>query len=91
MAPGCPHIEDMSERDEAVRRAVDHWPGSIRALAQEAGISDRLLRMIYEGKRSATPATVRGLAAALERFGRRVEEARNALEVTDPESGGEHG
>ena len=46
-------------------------PSSTLALATEAGVSDRLLRMIRDGERSATPAVVEAVAGAMERLGAR--------------------
>jgi hypothetical protein len=54
--------------EDAVRRALELAPGSIRALAQEAGISPRLLRMIRDGERTATPRVVAALASACDRM-----------------------
>ena len=66
--PCCPQNEDMGEREDAVRRAVELHTGSLRALAREAQISPRLLRMIVSGDRTATPRTVERLAGAMERL-----------------------
>ena len=70
-----------------MRRAMELFPGSVLALAREAGVSGRLLRMIRAGERSATTSTTRAVADALERLGDRHEKAacilRDALKVTE--------
>lgn len=82
------HIGNMSnEREDAVRRALELFPGSLRALGREAGVSYRLLGMIRDGDRSATPQTVEVLAGALEQLRDRHDEAarvlRNSLQKGD--------
>jgi hypothetical protein len=54
-------------------------PESLRALANEAGVSARLLAMIRDGQRSATPRVVAALADALERLGKRNTDAARVL------------
>ena len=49
-----------------MRRALEMAPTSVLALANEAGVSARLLRMIRDGERSATPATTKAVLGALE-------------------------
>ncbi len=67
----------MGRAENAVRRALELHPGSLRALAREAGLSHRLLVLIRGGERRATPATVEALAGALERMaGAQAEAAR---------------
>lgn len=74
------HSGDMSmEREDAVRRALKLYPGSLRSLGREAGLSYRLLGKIRDGDRSATPRTVEALAGALERLRDRHDEAANVL------------
>lgn len=64
--PAGPHYADMME--DAVRRALELAPGSTRALAGKAGVSPRLLRLIRDGERTATPRVVAALAKACERM-----------------------
>jgi len=70
-----------------MRQALDLAPISVLALATEAGVSARLLGMIQSGERSATVATTKAVADALERLSGRHEEAarvlRDALEATE--------
>ena len=76
----CPHIGHMRKtREDAVRQALRLYPDSILSLAREAGVSARLLRMIRDGTRSATPATTAAVAEALERLGERHQKAAGVL------------
>lgn len=79
-----PYGSDMTSerRAKAVRKALELVPGSILAVATETGVSEKLLRMIRDGNRSATPATVEALASALERFASRNAEAARVLRET---------
>lgn len=84
------HIGNMgSEREDAVRRALDLFPGSLRALGREAGLSYRLLGMIRDGDRSATPEVVRALADALDRLGDRHRDAARVLRGSLDDGGGQ--
>ena len=75
-----PYSSDMTpEREDAVRRALKIAPSSMLALAQEAGVSEKLLRLIRDEKRSATPRVVEALAGALERVSDRHGEAARIL------------
>jgi len=79
----CAHHGNMSpEREDAVREALAIYPGSLRALAREAGISYRLIGMIRSGERSATPTTVEALAGAFERLRDRHADAARILRHT---------
>ena len=64
----CPHIEDMGVLEDVVREALRLSPHSIRTIAEEAGVSDKLLRMIRDGQRTATVPVVTALADAMERL-----------------------
>ena len=55
---------------------------SMRMLAQEAGVSDTLLRLIRDDRRTATPATVEALADALDRLSSRNAHAARVLRDT---------
>lgn len=74
----------MNDEVTAVRTAVDLAPGSIRALARDAGISPRLVTLIRDGKRRLTAETKRALVEALRRREDRCREARAALEAVSP-------
>lgn len=84
-----PHIEDMEEPRTALQKALDATPASIRALAREAGVDDRLLRLIRDGERNLTPAVRDALVDALGRWENRCREASEALEAAplDPSTG----
>lgn len=75
----CPYIADMGEKEDALRRALEMAPDSIRLLAREAGVSDKLLRLIRDGYRTATPRTIEKLAKAMERFAERHTQAAQLL------------
>ena len=81
----------MATREDAIFRALALFPDSILALAREAGISGRLLRMIRDGERPATPEVTEAVASAIERLGARHEEAarilRAALQSTEGDNG----
>ena len=55
----------MGRREDAVRQALESFPGSIRTLASAAGVSEGLLRAIRDGRRTATPRVVGMIADAL--------------------------
>ena len=78
-------------REDAVRRALELFPDSTLALGREAGVSGRLLRMIRDGERSATPRVTEAVAEAMERLAGRHSEAarilRDALEGTEGNNG----
>lgn len=63
--------------------AVEAAPGSIRELADEAGVSDTLIRLVRDGDRRLTPATRDALADALRRWGARCEAAAEGLASAD--------
>ena len=60
------HIAFMGRQEDAVRQALESFPGSIRLLAREVGISEGHLRAIRDGRRVATPKVVAMIADALE-------------------------
>ena len=65
--------------EDSVRRALEIAPGSLLALATEAGVSEVLLRHIRNGRRSATAETVDALATSLETMSRRHADAAKIL------------
>jgi hypothetical protein len=75
----CPHIAVMGIQEDAVREALKSFPGSIRALAREAGVSEKLLRSIRDGDRTATTRTVGMIADAMEFMGVRQLDAARIL------------
>ena len=77
----------MGKREVAVARALRVAPGSLRAVADEAGVSESLLRAIRDGERSATPVTVEVVAAALERLAQRHADAARLLRRVQQERG----
>lgn len=90
--PVCrPHIADMEEIQDALRKVLDAIPASTRALAREAGVSPKLLRMIRDGERRLTPQVRDELVAALRRWEAQCGDAAEALEAADlePSQGGD--
>jgi hypothetical protein len=69
----------MGIQEDAVREALKAFPGSIRALAREAGISEKLLRSIRDGERTATTRTLSRIADAMELMGMRQLDAARIL------------
>lgn len=69
----------MSER-EVLRELLDDLPYGASALGRDAGVSDRLLRMIRDGDRPLTARVRDDLAAALRR---RVARLRSAIEALE--------
>ena len=69
----------MGIQEDAVREALKAFPGSIRALARESGVSEVLLRQIRDGERRATTRTLGFIAYAMEHMGMRQIEAARIL------------
>lgn len=68
-----------------VAEAVEAAPGSIRQLAEEAGVSEALIRHVRDGRRRLTPATRDALSGALRRWAARCEAAASGLEGSAPQ------
>lgn len=81
----------MGDADGLLRQALGAVPGSLRELARAADLSPRLLRMVRDGDRRLTPATRDALIAALRRWEERCGRAAEALERSDPGTGGDDG
>lgn len=69
----------MSTKAAAVKRALGLAPGSLRALAREAGVSHALLLMVCRGQRGATRPVMAKVAAALTRWAANCERGATAL------------
>jgi transcriptional regulator with XRE-family HTH domain len=54
--------------DGAVRHAIEQAPGSIRALAREAGVSNVMLQGITSGRERATARVALEVAKVLDRW-----------------------
>ena len=63
-----PHVADMGALEDVVKEALRLSPHSVRTIADEAGVSEKLLRMIRDGERKATVPVVTALADAMERL-----------------------
>lgn len=79
----------MKETEAVLRKALDATPGSIRALAEEAGVSERLLRMIRDGDRRLTSDVRAKLVVALRTWEEDCGAAADALEAVDLTPGGD--
>lgn len=66
---------------EKVAQALKAWPGSLRALAREAGVSHVTLLRLRDGDRPSAETTTR-LARALEQAGQRCQQAAKRLRGT---------
>jgi len=73
------HIAYMGKQEDAVRRALESFPGSIRTLAAAVGVSEGLLRAIRDGQRRATPRVVALVANALSDMAERQADAARIL------------
>ena len=72
----------MSQREEAIRRALAEVPGSLRAVARETGVAHSTLVRILNGERNATPEVVEALADALGRWADRCSSAESLLRTS---------
>lgn len=70
----------MPSEPDPLRRVLEEAPGSVRALAEEAGLSDTLLLLVRDGERRLTPRTRQALVSALRRWGERCHELADLLE-----------
>lgn len=77
--PASTYYAYMGRQEDAVRTALEAFPGSIRTLAAAAGVSEGLLRAIRDGRRSATPRVVGFLAYALEQMAKQQTDAARIL------------
>ena len=74
------HNGAMSDRlGDAVRKALELAPSSLREIAGEAGVPHSTLVRIMSGERGATPEVAGAVAAALARWGRRCSQAERTI------------
>ena len=64
---------------EAIRQALEAWPGSLRSLAREAGVAHSTLVRIRDGEFEASPEVTQQIATALEVAGSRCQRAAQRL------------
>lgn len=69
----------MGHRMGTVTEVLKAWPGSLRSLAREAGISHVTLLRLRDGEGNPSAETAVRLAQALEDTGRRCQRAAKAL------------
>lgn len=67
------------KQQEAISRALEAYPGTLRGLAREAGLDHSVLVRIRSGERAPTADTVHGLLSAFGKCRARCEEAEAAL------------
>ena len=79
------------DAQDTLRRILREAPGSIRALAREAGVSEALLRAVRDGDHRLTREARDAVAAALRTWATRCGDLADALEAldVDPRQGGE--
>lgn len=88
---GSDHYGYMEDGQAVVERVLQEVPGSLRALAREAGVSHGLLVAIRQGRRSLTPETREKLVGALRSWGETCHALAATLsETAPPEPGGSH-
>ena len=73
----------MDSLTKAVAKAVELAPCSLRRLANEAGVPHATLVWIVSGKRAATPAVAKKVAAALDRWGAKCASAAEGIRKSD--------
>lgn len=85
----CPYYADaMRESSTIVRRVLDQIPMSTRALAEKAGVDEKLLRMIRDGERRLTADVRDSLLAVLRRWRGQLDGALEELEAAEVERQG---
>lgn len=77
----------MDARRAVLQRVLHQAPGSIRELADEAGLAHSTLLRAETGERGITPETVTAVLAALRRWAARCEDLARDLEAAEPEEG----
>jgi len=81
------HSTDMDDVRAVLQEILESAPGSIRALAREAGVNETLLRKIRDGERRLTRDTRDAVAAALRRWEERCGGLAEDLESAELEGG----
>jgi DNA-binding LacI/PurR family transcriptional regulator len=64
---------------DALRRALDAWPGSLRSLARAAGVAHTTLVRIRDGKFEGSDEVSGKVATALEQAGAKCQRAAGQL------------
>lgn len=71
----------MESQRAVLRRIIRDAPGSLRELAEEAGLAHTTLLRAESGERGVSPETVRAVVAALRRWSGRFDGLADALEA----------
>lgn len=74
----------MESKRAVLRRVLESAPGSIRALAREAGLAHVTLLKVRDGDRNLTPERWADVVAALRRWEATCGDLADALEAADP-------
>ena len=69
----------MTRLEEALRKALEQAPGTLRAIAREAGVPHSTLVRIKRGERGATVEVARAVADAFGRWSGRCGSAEGLL------------
>ncbi|MFH1763310.1 MAG: hypothetical protein ABIF09_03870 [Gemmatimonadota bacterium] len=75
----CADDAHMGIQEDAVRTALESYPGSIRSLAAASGVSEALIRAIRDGERTATTRTLGKIADAMSEMAERQADAARIL------------
>ncbi|MCJ7629160.1 MAG: helix-turn-helix transcriptional regulator [Longimicrobiales bacterium] len=79
LPPWRAYFAHMGIKEDAVRQALELYPGSIRSLAAASGVSEALIRAIRDGERNATPRTLGRIADAMTDMSERQADAARIL------------
>lgn len=81
-----PYLTDVRDDAAVIRKVLELSPRSTRALAIEAGVDEKLLRMIRDEERALTPAVRDALRDVLRRWEDGCREAAEVLEAVEREA-----
>lgn len=73
----------MVTSHDALREILQDAPGSIRDLADEAGLAHTTLLRAESGARSLTPKTIKAVVAALRKWSERCASLADTLEAAE--------
>ena len=74
----------MLNAQDALRKILQDAPGSIRELADEAGLAHTTLLRAESGARSLTPKTIEAVVTALRKWSERCATLADILEAAEP-------
>lgn len=85
------HCGAIMSQQAVLRKILRDAPGSLRELAEEAGLAHTTLLRAESGERRVTPETVRAVVGALRRWSGRCDALADALEAAQREEEAEDG